>query len=189
MKPHRHSESRGAALVVALVFIVFASILTSSVATTLFYNRNHVEAYLDSEMSLQGAEWAIAQSRLALESGATGNIGLDQWQRPAEWTAATAARQLPALGAPGVIPASTPELPGVLYWAVALDWAADGADNDKNGTVDDPAEAGQYTVYGVAQRQAVKRAVEVVFRRDASVAVPADSPAKAPLRQVSWRAL
>ncbi|MBX7257637.1 MAG: hypothetical protein K1Y02_14855 [Candidatus Hydrogenedentes bacterium] len=184
-----HSESRGGALVVALVFIVFASIIASTVATALIYNRNHVEAFVDSELSLQGAEWAAEQSRLGLENGGTSNIGIDQWQRPAEWNGATAARLLPALNAPGVAPASTPELPGVQFIAIAVDWAADAVDNNKDGAVDDSAEAGVYTVYAVAQRHAVKRAIEVVFRRDTGVATPVDSTAKIPLKQVSWRLL
>ncbi|MFA6242163.1 MAG: hypothetical protein WC655_14610 [Candidatus Hydrogenedentales bacterium] len=189
MYQRHHTDSLGAALVVAMVFIVFASILTSSVATVLMYNRNHVEAYLDSELSLQGAEWAVAQNRIALESGLSGNIGVDQWQRPAEWNGATAARLLPALDAPGVAPASTPELPGVHYVAVVVDWGADAVDNDKNGTVDDPAEAGRYSVYAVAQRHAVKRAIEVVFRRESLVVDAATSRAIGPVRRVSWRGL
>ncbi|MBI4557358.1 MAG: hypothetical protein HY706_07240 [Candidatus Hydrogenedentes bacterium] len=177
----------GAALMMAIVFVVITSLVVGVLASRLGADSLHVDYFSDGELCLQGAEFALAQSRHELAGGGDGSIGLEGWQLPAD-CGGPPARCLPTMDAAGVTPVTDSALPGVRWYTLAVNWANDTRDNNGDGTVDGPDEAGTHSIYAVAQCRRNLCRIEVILHDARGTAgTIAGSPDE--LVQLSWREL
>lgn len=176
------AEPRGAALLTVIVFVVIMGVFATSVATRMLLEKREVDAYVDRVLALHAAEYAVEMAKARIVSGQSGTIGV---------AADGAVFPLPALSDGRVTPVAVPEFPGAAVYAVAINWSSDGKDNDGNGTVDGPEEAGLITIYGVGWKSArTIRFTRTIQTLEVNVRVQSSgdvSGAPAGLQQLSWR--
>ena len=173
MKERVDTREDGMALIVAMIFIIVSVIVLTSLASRMINHTREINHFNDYMSCSHGAEYALAQSISRLEKNERGSISLEQWDRPSGVRI-----PLPVYGAPGVGPLTVPGMPKVEYFAMALDWARDGLDNNGDGIVDGPEEKDWCSVYASARCGQSVRYIEAVLRREGGAAQ---------LTQVSWR--
>ncbi len=152
-------KSDGMALLVAMMFIVIATLTLGALAIRVINQSSHVDRYITFKRCFEGVESAFAESLLELETGGDGWVGLDSWTMPNPGDGIT----LPTFDDPDVSPVQIPSMPNVEYMAFAHDWSNDNEDNNGDGNVDGPEESGFYTAYAFAQCEGVVRSAEVVL--------------------------
>jgi len=155
------------ALVVSLILITVAVLAITIMGARMMSQRNLVDRYTVYSRAMDGAEAAVASSRVQLEQGKAGRIGIAN-----NWTPTWSSNQfvVPAFSATGMTPLTMAGMPTVTYAAYANAWASDGRDNNGDGVVDDSSERWMYTVYGMGKDGDDTRAAEVVYRaRDVNV--------------------
>jgi len=159
MKNTTPQHNEGMALLLALFFIAIAIVAVSTLSSRLINQRLAVDAYETYQSTFQGLEAAVAQSRMQLETGQNGIIGLDNLVPSYD---ANNAFIWPEMSE------ATPEIlesaPDILYATYAVDWGNDGRDSNGDGVVDSNAEEGMYTVYAMAQEGQFTRRAEVVYQ-------------------------
>jgi len=176
----------GMAMLLALLFIAAALAILNTVAARLKDDVRQSDAFTEANAALHAAEFALARSVSELQAGRSGSIGVEQWaglaggEAAAPKTGMPGGLNLPAYGEAGVVPVKTPD-GGAEYWVIALDWASDGIDNNGDGAVDGPEEAGILGVYAAAHCQSTERRVEAIYR--------AGEGQPRPFVRVSWREL
>lgn len=175
MKQHSHlhralnsrANNQGMALVISLILITVAVLAITMMGARLMSQRNLVDRYTIFSRAMDGAEAAVAASRVQLEQGTAGRIGIGN-----SWTPSWTNNQfvVPSFSATGMDPLTMAGMPTVTYAAYANAWASDGRDNNGDGVVDDSSERWMYTVYGMGKDGDDTRAAEVVYRaRDVNV--------------------
>lgn len=163
---HRNSSEAGMAILVALIFISVALILLGGLALRLVSQNSHVAHFVQHKEAFLGVEAAYIESKLALEQGNDGMIGLGGWDGGASGGNLT----LPSFEAQGVAPVPLASVPGVSYMAYVQDWFTDGIDNNGDGIVDGSSERWHYTIHSFAQQGEHVRQVEAIVRgRDVNV--------------------
>ena len=156
MNTKRQSQ-KGMALLLALFFAATAVILLGGLSMRLLHQRNQVNRYVAYNTCFFGLEAAYQQSRLGVENGQNGWVGLSGWtpENPGA---------LPDFDASGVSPVSVSGMPGVEFIAHVQHWGNDGIDNNGDGVIDGPNEAFTYTSRAWARYGGVTRDVEVVLK-------------------------
>jgi len=64
----------------------------------------------------------------------------------------------------GVTPLTIATMPGLEYFAFAVDWRTDGTDNNGDGSIDEAQEWWYFTIYAYARQMGTVRRVEVVVQ-------------------------
>lgn len=149
----------GMALLTAVIFIAMGTLILTALATRVVTQSHQVSQYVEFTECLQGVEAGFAQSRVEIDNGQDGNVGLGTWAPPMGSTTLV----LPQFSDAGIAPLTLTTMPRVQYMAYTLNWVNDGLDNNGNGSVDEPAEAGIYSIYSLAQSGAVDRTAEMVI--------------------------
>lgn len=170
------TDENGYALILAMVFMFGAVLLVIPLGTRIHSHLQQVEQFSQFENTLQGLEFAIAESLADLKAGGRGRIGLDAWSPPG-------AAALPAFDEEGVAPRLVPFMAGIEYFAYAQNWASDGLDNNGDGVIDDADEQGLYVLHAYARTGPVVRKVEVVLRS------ASEEGGSRRITQISWREL
>ncbi len=156
-------SNQGMALLMALFFIGIAVLIVGVLMTRTMQQRKSVARYEDYNNSFLGLEAAISKSRVELENGEDGIIGMENWEP--KWSEDNKLL-LPEFGDAGVEAQTLQSMDDVEYASYTIAWADDGQDNNGDGLIDDINEEWMYTVYGMAKRGAVTRKVEVVYKGD-----------------------
>lgn len=150
-------RDEGMVLVLAL-FLVFIAVMTLGALSIRVVNQSRqADQFVDYEECMYGIESGLARSRVSLEEGNGGMVGV---------TPRTDAEGAPLrydFGDDGVFPLVLSEPSGVEYFAYAENWGNDRTDNNGDGAVDGPEEQGFYTVFSVARKGVMTRQVEVVL--------------------------
>lgn len=156
MKTKRQSQ-QGMALLLALFFSATAVILLGGLTMRLLHQRNLVNRYVAYNTCFFGLEAAYQQSKLGIENGQNGWVGLGGWTPDSPGA-------LPDFDDPGVTPISVSGMPGVEFIAHVQHWGNDGIDNTGDGAVDGSNEAFTYTSRAFARYAGVSRDIEVVLK-------------------------
>lgn len=157
MKKHRQNEE-GMALVLATVVVAVAVISLSALGMRAIKQSHNVDQYELYTDTHYGIESAVAASWVDLEENqGNGWIGLGTWTPAAN----AQALELPTWDSDGIAPV---DLNGtnIDYMAYVNNWAANGLDDNGDGTIDEPAEAGLRTIYAFASNNGITRGTEVV---------------------------
>lgn len=176
----------GMAMLLALVFIAAALVILNTVAARLKSDVRQSESFVEANAALNAVELALVRSAGEIQAGRSGCLGTEQWPGVADGKVVSAKAGmpgglvLPVYGEAGVVPVKTPD-GAAEYWVVALSWASNGIDDNGDGVVDGPEEAGLYGVYAMARCGSTSRAVEAIYR--------AGEGQPRPLARVSWREL
>lgn len=166
------SGSRGAALLAATLFIAVAVLVLAALALRVVNTSNQVSQHANYKDCFQGVESASDEAIVEIEAGDDGNVGLGTWTPPASGSFVMP-DSLPRFDDTGVAPVAVPGMPHVQYMAFALNWQNDGLDDNGDGNIDGPEEAGYRTIYALARHTAsqgggqsafIERASEVVVR-------------------------
>lgn len=142
-------SNQGMALLMALFFIGIAVLIVGMLMTRTMQQRKSVARYEDYNNSFLGLEAAISKSRVELENGEDGIIGMENWEP--KWSEDNKLL-LPEFGDAGVEAQTLQSMDDVEYASYTIAWADDGQDNNGDGLIDDINEEWMYTVYGMAKR-------------------------------------
>jgi hypothetical protein len=157
-KSVQHNE--GIALLVATIFVAIAVLVLGALAMRVVQQNNQSAQYKLFNETFTGVEAAVARSWVEIEAGQDGQVGLGTWSLPAPGTGVT----LPDFGDEDVAPETSPTQPSVEYMAYADNWAANGIDDDGDGTVDGVEELRCYTIFGMASNRGIARTAELVIK-------------------------
>ena len=160
MKHKGQTGQEGIALLTATIFIAMAVLVLAALTVRVTNQNSQVAQYTNFRECFQGIEAGLAQSKVDLEAGGTGMIGLSG---QATLPPTDASYVEPEFDGQGVSPLTIPTMPRVEYYAYAQDWANDGIDNNGDGTVDGTDEDFVYTVFASARNGGVTRQAEVVL--------------------------
>ena len=163
MKKHvslRGSES-GMALLTATIFVAVSLLVLGMVATRHLQQRNQAEFYQTYQTTFDGAESALLNSKLSVENGDSGIVGLDDWD-PVYNDDNTLV--LPDFDSTDADPASFASLEQMQYMSYAVDWFTDGRDSNGDGAVDNEAERDMVSLHTAAEFNNVDRRLEAVYR-------------------------
>jgi len=156
MKNQRCNDE-GMALLLATIFVAIAILTLGAVMVGVVSERRQVEFFENYEDCMFGIESAIAMSTASLEAGTGGLIGV-----------ASGSGFNPLAEEPfeesGVSPLTIATMPGLEYFAFAVDWRTDGTDNNGDGSVDEAEEWWYFTIYAYARQMGTVRRVEVVVQ-------------------------
>ncbi len=151
-------NNRGMALMLTLFFIAISIVVLSTLSARLLNQSHHVDHFRVFKDCFNGLEAALEESKLEIEAGKDGWIGLDSWQAPAGQLV------LPEFDQTGVVPESFASIPEIEYFALAQDWSTDGIDNTGDGDIDGSDERFTYTIHAFARNGQVTRHSETVVR-------------------------
>lgn len=151
-------NNQGMALLAALFFSAIAIMLISALTLRLLGQRTHVNQYVAYIECFNGLESAYSQSKISIETGGDGMVGISGWPSP------QGTLTLPDFSSAGVSPLSLTALPDVQYFAFAHTWGNDGIDNTGDGVVDGVNEQWTYTIYSWARNASVSRRSEAILR-------------------------
>jgi hypothetical protein len=164
MKNHTSTE-QGMALLVALFFISISLILLSGISLRLVNQSHQVANYIQHKEAFTGLEAAYASSKVEIESGEDGMIGLGDWVMPSGGGIV-----LPDWEDDSLAPEDLNGLQDVQYLAYNQSWFNDGLDNNGDGTVDGTDERWMFTIHAMASKGNAHRQVEAIMRgRDVNV--------------------
>ncbi|HUW61868.1 MAG TPA: hypothetical protein VMZ06_12785 [Candidatus Bathyarchaeia archaeon] len=156
MKNQRCNDE-GMALLLATVFVAIAILTLGAMMVGVVSERRQVEFFENYEDCMYGIESAIAMSTASLEAGTGGLIGV-----------ASGSGFNPLADDPfeesGVTPLTIATMPGLEYFAFAVDWRSDGTDNNGDGSIDEFQEWWYFTIYAYARQMSTVRRVEVVVQ-------------------------
>jgi len=144
----------------ALFYISIALVVLAALFGRLMQQRIQVDHYEISQNCFQGLEAAIATSKVELENGDDGIVGLDAWTPVYD---ADNAFVFPDFDDPAVAPLSLAGMPEVQFCAYGVDWISDNRDSNGDGGVDNLAERGMCSIHAMARNQGTVRRVEVVY--------------------------
>jgi hypothetical protein len=126
----------------------------------MLQQRKVVDHYEDYKNAFHGLEGAISSSKVELEQGDDGIIGMEGWEP--QWSDDNVLL-LPEMDADGVSPQHLQTMEDVEFATYTVDWANDGRDSNGDGIVDSTAENWMYSVYAMARDGATNRRVEVIY--------------------------
>ena len=159
-KHKRKQDNAGMALIAALIFITVSVIVLTSMTARYVQQRVNVDRFEDYYTCFDGVEAAVQQSKVAIETGNAGVIGLEDW---APQFSDDGRLLLPGFDDAGVTPGTFATMPGVEFVAYTIDWFGNGRDMNGDGVADSPAEMGMYSVHAAARTGGMVRQVEVVY--------------------------
>ena len=161
MRRNDRTAQQGMALVVALMFIAIALLVLGSLSTRLMSQRLVVRQFEIYNGCFNGLESAFASSRVALEQGEKGAIGIvDTWVPVFD---ANNDLVLPAFDSVDYVSTTSPHMPEVEYMSYVVDWFGDGRDSNGDGDIDDIDEQFMYTIYVKAKHGKTVRQAETVY--------------------------
>ncbi|MBI2435004.1 MAG: hypothetical protein HYV26_19285, partial [Candidatus Hydrogenedentes bacterium] len=161
MDDSSQKRDQGMALLMALLFISVALVALGALGSRLMNQRLAVNQYQTYQETFQALESATAMSKVELESGEDGAVGMEAW------TPTYSGDNLPILpdfDESGMNWATLPEMPDVQMGAYAVNWFTDGRDSNGDGTVDNNAERFMYTIYAQAEENGLVRRSEVIYK-------------------------
>ncbi|MBN2309267.1 MAG: hypothetical protein JXR94_09870 [Candidatus Hydrogenedentes bacterium] len=158
-QPRRRQD--GMALLTVTLFIAVAALVLGALSLRVVNQNHQVNQYLVFRDCFQGLETGLAQSKVSLESGGSGMIGMGSWTLPTD-ESGNPVFTWPSFGDDTVSPLQIPSMPEVAYMSFVLDWGSDGLDNNGDGTIDGPDEARYYAIYPMSLDRGVERRAEVV---------------------------
>tara|TARA_R110001592_G_scaffold183220_1_gene426844 strand:- start:226 stop:1971 length:1746 start_codon:yes stop_codon:yes gene_type:complete len=161
MNLQQRKNNQGMALLMALFFIGIAVLVVGVLMSRLMNQRKTVAHYEDYSNAFLGLEAAIARSKVEIENGEDGIIGMDGWQPVYRKDNKLL---LPDFDSDDVTPQTLASMEEVEFAAYTVTWSGDGRDNNANGLVDDATEEDMYTVYAMGRKGAATRRAEVNFR-------------------------
>jgi hypothetical protein len=130
-----------------MVVVVVLAFLAISILTNAQNRSILVELNIEEQKSFQAAEAGVDRAIHDLNMGGTGRLGTTAWQAA---TDDPNNNRYPDLVGNDLEPNIAPVVYGdVSFFTYAINWMADGIDNDGNGLVDDAAEEDWFTVYSV----------------------------------------
>lgn len=156
----QRKANEGMALMMAVFFIGVAVVIVGSLLGRMLQQRKVVDHYEDYKNAFHGLEGAISSSKVELEQGDDGIIGMEGWEP--QWSDDNVLL-LPDMDADGVSPQHLQTMEDVEFATYTVDWANDGRDSNGDGIVDSTAENWMYSVYAMARDGATNRRVEVVY--------------------------
>lgn len=160
MPTYQRKNNEGMALMMAVFFIGVAVVIVGSLLGRMLQQRKVVDHYEDYKNAFHGLEGAISSSKVELERGDDGIIGMENWEP--QWSDDNVLL-LPEMDADGVSPQHLRSMEDVLFATYTVDWANDGRDSNGDGIVDSTAENWMYSVYAMARDGATNRRVEVIY--------------------------
>ena len=160
MARRRETDEEGMALMMALFFIAIALIVVGALMTRSLQQRTVVEQYEDYTTAFQGLEAAINNSKVEIEKGEDGIVGMDGWT-PTYNELNTLV--LPEMDSEGIAPQSLQSMDDVRFASYTVRWEDDGRDSNGDGIIDSTAEKDMYSVYAMAKNGENSRKVEVVY--------------------------
>lgn len=161
--PQTHMKRKGnegMALMMAVFFVGVGLVVVGGLLGRMMQQRKVVDQFEDYNTTFQGLEAAISSSKVELETGEDGIVGMEGWT-PA-W-AQDNTIIMPAIDAEGVTAQHLQTMDDVSFATYTVRWENDGRDNNGDGIVDDTGENWMYTVYAMANSGVVNRKVEVVY--------------------------
>ncbi len=159
-KQRVRKNNEGMALMMAVFFIAIGLIIVGSLMGRMLQQRKVVDHYEDYVTTFQGLEGAISASKVELETGEDGILGMESWTP--QWDVNNTLL-LPEIDADGVNAQTMNTMTDVKFATYTVDWANDGRDSNGDGIVDSTAENWMYTVYAMASNGQSNRKVEVVY--------------------------
>jgi len=156
----KRKANEGMALMMAVFFIGVAVVIVGSLLGRMLQQRKVVDHYEDYKNAFHGLEGAISSSKVELEQGDDGIIGMEGWEPL--WSDDNVLL-LPDMDADGVSPQHLQTMEDVEFATYTVDWANDGRDSNGDGIVDSTAENWMYSVYAMARDGATNRRVEVIY--------------------------
>ncbi len=156
----KRKANEGMALMMAVFFIGVAVVIVGSLLGRMLQQRKVVDHYEDYKNAFHGLEGAISSSKVELEQGDDGIIGMEGWEP--QWSDDNVLL-LPDMDADGVSPQHLQTMEDVEFATYTVDWANDGRDSNGDGIVDSTAENWMYSVYAMARDGATNRRVEVIY--------------------------
>jgi hypothetical protein len=158
-KPNNAREE-GMALVMAMFFIGVGLVVVGALMTRSLQQRKVVEQYEDYSITFQGLEGALSVSKVEIENGEDGILGMEDWTPVYDENNQL---QLPPLDSEGIEAQSLQSMDDVTFAAYTVRWEDDGRDSNGDGVVDDVSEKDMYSVYALARNGANERKLEVVY--------------------------
>lgn len=155
------TNDEGMALMMAVFFIGVGLVVVGALMTRSLQQRRVVEQYEDYTTTFQGVEAALSQSKVQLENGEPGILGMEDWTPIYD---AYNQIVLPGMNDDGVEPQSLQSMTDVVFAAYTTRWEDDGRDSNGDGIVDNTNEKDMYTVYAMARNGENERQVEVVYK-------------------------
>ncbi len=159
-KGPRKRNDAGMALIAALIFITISVIVLTSMTARYVQQRINVDRFEDYYTCFDGVEAAVQQCKVALETGGSGIIGLEDWEPQ---FSDDGRLLLPGFDDVGVTSTTFATMPGVEFMAYTIDWFGNGRDMNGDGMADSLAEMGMYSVHAAARTGGMVRQVEVVY--------------------------
>ncbi len=147
----------------ALIFMMAMAILIAAMANRNLNQINQVTAYTNFNDTLEGVEAALAFASAELR-GAAGDTADDR-DGMVGIIAGSSFEGVPTFDATKVTPITMDSMPGIEFFAYAVDWGSDGEDNNGLGGTDEDDEQDYFTVYAFARTTdgGVERKTEVVM--------------------------
>lgn len=164
MNMQRKQRDEGAALLLAAIVILAGSLVLGALSFRAIHHNNMVNKGVEFQDCFQGIEAAVAMAKAELDDGEDGMIGMSNTYQPQ--MDANNKLILPTFDSDDVVPVKLSTMPNIEFFAVTLDWEADGIDNDGDGNVDDATEGDTFSTYAYARSDNVVRRVEVILRTE-----------------------
>lgn len=161
MKTSPQKNDQGLALLLALLFISLALVALGAIGARSINQRLMVNQYQNFQETFHGLESALAISKVELETGGDGILGMESW------VPAYAEDNVPVF--PTLTDSDTgfitlPDMPDIKMAAYAVSWINDGRDNNGDGTIDNAPEQYMYTIYAQAEELGITRRTETVYK-------------------------
>ena len=154
--PHKEE---GMAMIIALVFVMVAIALLSTLSVQIINQNLQQNRYSDFRDAFWGAVSAVQESKSSMEIGGDGLVGVENWTPSYN---ANNEPILPSFDSPSVTPRTLASDPTVQYFAIAIPWKSDNFDNNGDGLVDDISEVDMVTIYALARKNGTVRRLEVI---------------------------
>lgn len=154
-----HRRERGMAMIVALIFVMVAIALLSTLSVQVINQNLQQNRYSDFRDAFWGVVSAVQESKGSIETGGNGLVGVEGWTPSYN---ANNEPILPSFDNPSVTPQTLVSDPTIQYFAVAIPWENDNFDNNGDGIIDDINEVDMVTIYAVAQKNGTVRRLEVI---------------------------
>ena len=156
---HIPRKEEGMAMIIALVFVMVAIALLSTLSVQIINQNLQQNRYSDYRDAFWGVVSAIQESKSSIEIGGDGLIGVESWTPSYN---SNNEPILPSFDDPSVTPRTLASDPTVQYFAIAIPWENDNFDNNGDGLVDDISEADMVTIYALARKNGTVRRLEVI---------------------------
>lgn len=160
MAKQNEAREEGMALIMAMFFIAVGLVVVGALMTRSLQQRKVVEQYEDYSVTFQGLEGALSESKVEIENGEDGIIGMENWTPQYDENNQI---DLPPMDTEGIELQSLLSMEDVTFAAYTVRWEDDGRDSNGDSVVDDVSEKDMFSVYAMARNGANERKLEVVY--------------------------